>query len=610
MSLAPRTRLVNPRLGIYFGIFASCYVALVLISLIFEQLSAPDLLLRALILTGPLVLFAVIGLASYTAEPQEYFAAGRRVPSVYCGLGLAATAFGGTGIVCLTGALFIIGFDALAFVSAGLTGFVLMAVLLAPFFRKFGTFTVPTFLGRRFDSRVLRVTSAAFLAVPTLLFLIAEISIGASAAGWLVTRSPAEMSLLMVCAIVVSVTLGGMRSLTWTNVAAAIAALLALVVPVIIVAVLQGHLPIPQLSHGPVVRGVGRSEAIQVIPIIIQPFLSLDLPGAGLQTLVKRFAEPFGSIGPGAYVFISLVLAAGVACAPWLLPRVATAPGVYEARKSLGWAICFFGFVMVTCATIAVFMRAYALDIEGALATAPPDWLSRLLNARLADVTTLNPKLVLSSVAYERDKILIALPVAAGLPNVIAYLAAAGIVAAAFAGACAALICLANLLSEDIINGLGWQPPQNGVRLITDRILIVVLAFAAGLIAILAPNDSLKLLLWSLTLTGASVFPVLVASIWWKRLNVYGAFAGIITGFSIAVLVIVAAEAKVTELSGVLAGLVAIPASTIATVIVSLLTIPPSRQVLELVRDVRVPGGEVIYDREMRLLRLKHRRRT
>jgi cation/acetate symporter len=125
-----------------------------------------------------------------------------------------------------------------------------------------------------------------------------------------------------------------------------------------------------------------------------------------------------------------------------------------------------------------------------------------------------------------------------------------------------------------------------------------------------APADPMRLLLWSLTISGATFFPVLVLSILWKRMNAFGAIAGLGCGFSVAVLAILAGEANVIGLDSALAGLLGLPAGSLGTVVGSLATPAPGRSILELVRELRIPGGEVVYDREMRLLRLKNRERT
>jgi cation/acetate symporter len=182
MTTASHSRLVNPRLGTYFGIFTSTFAALVLLLLIFEQLGAAEEVLRWVMLLGPIALFATIGLAARCTEPIEFFASGRRVPAVYCGLVLAVSALGGTGIVALSGLFFLNGFDAWCLVIGFSAGFVVMALAIAPFLRKVGAFTLPSYLGRRFESRLVRVAAAAILAVPMMLVITAELRMGAWAA--------------------------------------------------------------------------------------------------------------------------------------------------------------------------------------------------------------------------------------------------------------------------------------------------------------------------------------------------------------------------------------------------------------------------------------------
>ena len=144
MSLMSRSRLVNPRLGTYFGIFVSTLAGLVLLLIIFEQLGAPDGSLRWVMLVGPLLLYAAIAASVFTNDPVDFFVVGRRVPAGYTGLGIASSAMGATGIVAMTGVFFIIGFDALFIVIGGLAGFVLMAVMVAPLARAFAMMPAPT----------------------------------------------------------------------------------------------------------------------------------------------------------------------------------------------------------------------------------------------------------------------------------------------------------------------------------------------------------------------------------------------------------------------------------------------------------------------------------
>ncbi|MHA1572921.1 MAG: solute symporter family protein [Alphaproteobacteria bacterium] len=608
MSLMSRSRLVNPRLGTYFGIFVSALSGLVLLLIIFEQLGTPDALLRWVMLIGPLLLYAAIAASVFTKDPLDFFVVGRRVPAGYTGLGIASSAMGATGIVAMTGVFFIIGFDALFIVIGGLAGLVLMAVMLAPFLRKFGMFTVPSYLGRRFDSRSVRILCAALIAVPMLLLLAAELRIGAFVAAWLVGQPQSLMVVLMTFCVVLGLVFGGMRSFTWTSSAQAIAAILALIVPVAVVAVMVTNFPLPQLTHGPLLRELVRNEAIQGLPIVEASSFAFMLPGDGMLPMAKRFTEPFGNVGPAAFVVAMLTVAAGVASAPWLLPRVTMTPGVYETRKSLGWATVFFSLVMLTVASVSVFMRHNVMDIVAAAgSTTVPGWLQQLTELGFAQIDTRSTRLVFASFSFWRDTVFLSLPIAAGLPNVFAYFAAAGAVAAALVAAGAVVGALGNVIAEDVINGLSWEPLPSEPRVWVARIAFGVVAILGGLMALVAPTDALSLLLTCLALTGSTLFPVLALSIWWKRMNAFGAMAGLASGFGVAVVTMLAGSA--IGLDGALAGLLGIPASVLGTILASLATPAPTRSVLELVREMRVPGGEVIYDREMRLLRLQNRDR-
>ena len=143
----------------------------------------------------------------------------------------------------------------------------------------------------------------------------------------------------------------------------------------------------------------------------------------------------------------------------------------------------------------------------------------------------------------------------------------------------------------------------------TARIALAGGLGTAGAAAALLPGDPFDMLLWALALTASSLFPVLVLSIWWKRVNAYGAVAGLVSGFAVAWLAIGAGQMDWTSIDPALAGIFGVPASLIGMIAATLATPPPGRHVLELVRDIRVPGGEILYDREMRLLRLKKRQR-
>jgi cation/acetate symporter len=335
------------------------------------------------------------------------------------------------------------------------------------------------------------------------------------------------------------------------------------------------------------------------------------LPPEGFASVAKRFTAPFGSVGPLAFVIAMLTVMTGVAASPWLLPRVTMTPGVYETRKSLGWATVFFGLTMLTAASVSVYMRDFIMDVvkDGSPARLP-DWMQDLVRLGFMQFDATASPLTFTSFKLARDTVLLSLPVAAGLPNVFAYFAAAGIVAAALVAAAAATVALGNVLTEDVVNGFSWEPMPKDARIWIGRIAIAGVAALGGIFTLLAPTDPLRLLLWCFAITGSTLFPVLVLSIWWKRMNAFGALAGMGSGFAVAVLTILASESHLIGLDGALAGIVGLPAGTLGALLASLATPGPTRSMLELVREIRIPGGEVVYDREMRLMRLKNRERV
>lgn len=610
MAITTRPRLINPRLGTYFGIFASSLAAFVFLSLIFEQLGVSEQTLRWLMLAGPLIFYSAIGVASKTNDPLDYFVAGRRVPAGYSGLTLSVATSGATLTLGLAGSFFIIGFDALCLALGMVTGFVFMAILLAPFYRKFGAYTLPGYLGRRFESRFLRICSAGLLLVPLLLVLGAELRVGGIAASILAGGSPQFMILMLAAVLMLSLSFGGMRSLTWSSVAQGIALMLALIVPAAIIATDLTNLPIPQLTHGPILRALNRNELAQALPAVEASALAFGLPADGFSVIAKRFAAPFESMGRLSFALTSICLGAGVAVAPWLLPRVAATPGVYEARKSLGWAIVFLGIAALTIAAASVFLRdaVMGLVLEQTQGK-PPSWVSELTQYGFVQSDGQAERVTLTSFAFNRDSVLFSLPVAARLPTAFLHFAIAGAIAAALASAGAAILTVAQCLSEDILNGLAREPRSGRFRVILVRISLLVAALLGSAVALAAPGDPLRWVLWAFALTASTLFSVMVLSIWWKRLTFFGALAGIGTGFSVAVTAIFANQSGVSGLDGTLAGALGIPASGLAAVLVSLLSPSPTRHMLELVRDIRVPGGEILYDREMRLRALKKRDR-
>jgi cation/acetate symporter len=605
MDAMARTRLVNPRLGTYFGIFASAFAAVVLMGLLLEQLGTRDSLLRLVFFAVPIALYAGFAARAFTNDRADFFTAGRRIPAAFNGLVTAITTLGGTGLIAITGVLFLIGVDGLVLSIGWISGLVVATVLLVPFLRKFGCYTIPSYFGRRFASRTVRVLSAAILSIPVLLLLAAEIRIAAATSAMLLGRAEALMVLIVTAIVALIAVSGGMRSLTWSSAAKGIAALLALVVPVTIVAILISTVPIPQLTHGTLLRSLTRLELTRGLPTLFATPLQFDMPGALLEPMGKRFLQSFGAIGPTSYVMAVLALMAGIAAMPSQLMRANVSPAVYEARKSMGWAVLITGFVFLTTASVAVYLRGLVLEqVIGANVDQLPLWFKAMQQTGMASINKASDIVTIANVTFRRDAMLFALPLAAGFPRALQYLSLAGGLAACLAAMTSALVCLGSMLAEDIVHGIHRDPPSDGARVVTARLAILAAAGGAAALA-LVPADPLHMALWALALSAAAGFPVLVLSILWKRINSWGATLGLVAGFGTAATILLTGEMASSGGALPVAAIAGMAASALSAIVASLVSAAPSRHVLELVRDMRTPGGETLYDRELRIARLK-----
>lgn len=611
MATHPSHRLVNPMLGVYFGIVASLLAGGVLTSLLLEAMGHDDGVLRA-IATGLLVaIVAVLAAASWTSAPFEMFAAGRRVPAFFVGLLVAATLLGGTGLVAIPGLMFLIGFDAL-FLTMGMTGgLVVLAILIAPFVRKMGAYSIPALLELRFGGPVVRIVAAVVLSVPLVLLLVAELKIAMLAAGWLTGWGGAAIALPIAALVAGTLVAGGMRASGWSGAALAIVLVIGLVVSVTTVAVLEGHLPIPQLSHGETMRALARIELTQGVPVPVADPFAFALPGVAPEAISRRYATPFSTIGPVAFQLAVLAVMMGVAGHPLLVARAATTPGVYETRKSIGWAIAILGLIVLTLSAAAVIMRETVMtDLANLPAGRAPEWVARALALDLARLDEGTARLTPASLQVRRDGVLLLLHVASAVPRAILYLVMSGVVAGALVAATAAVGALGTMLAEDVVQGSGSARLNDGRRALAARAAWGGIAAAGMWLATTVPADPLELALWSLAISGSTAFPALILAVWWKRCNAWGVVVGLLTGLGVAASTLILGEVIGIGLPGSLAAIAGAPASFAAAMIVSVMTLKPNRHALEMVRDLRIPGGETLYDRELRLEQARQRRQA
>ena len=605
MAMFDAERAPRRRSGSYLAIAAAAYVSLFLGALIAEQIDVASAKIDLVLLAVPALALVAAGIAAGADDAREFFTVGRNVPAFLSGLSLSVTTLGGVGFVCVTGALFMIGVDALPLLIAWVSGLVVASVMLFPFVRKCGAYTVPGFIGLRLDSRAARMLSALLLSVPMVLLLAAELAIAAGLLAGLTGTPRALCAVLVTVLAAATVVTGGMRALTWVTVAQSFAAALAMAVPATITSLLISNMPVPQIMHGIVVRTFAHLEGTQIFPVLHAGALEFSLPGAALEPLSGPYIQAFGHTGRIALPLTVMIIATGLAALPSVLNRAGTTPSVYETRKAVGWAVLDLALALLTLAAIAGFLRGYLDDqVVGARVGQLPQWFQALRQSGLADISKTRGAISAADILFRRDATIIGLPTAAGLPRVLVDLAVVGAMAAALAAASAHLNALAGMLSDDLVHGGRREPPDDRVRLQTAR-LATAPAAGLALVATWLISDPLAVALAALGLVSATIFPVLVLSILWRKVSREAVVLGMLSGFGLTATLMLASFAGIVSGTPLLAAALGGPLNLIVMWAVSETSPLLTRRGLETVHDLRIPGGEAIYDREMRLLRRK-----
>jgi cation/acetate symporter len=511
--------------------------------------------------------------------------------------------------VALTGAFFFLGFDALPYLVGTLLGLLISAVLVVPYVRKDGAYTLAGFLGRRFESRLLRVQAAIGLSLPALLLLIAELKIG----GFLGSRLFGISSLAAVSIVaglaLATIVAGGARSLTWSTVAQGLVALLALLVPIAVVGVLTTTLPVPQASYGRLAEEITLLEQASRLTVRAAQPMMLTLPGGAPETIVKPFFQPFGSMGKVGFTLLMLTIALGVASLPLMAQRATASASVRQARRMSSWTLFFCATILVTLPAIAAFARYLVLnDLPGGPAGDMPGWLARLSQMELARADAQASTLAAGTVRFARDGVLLLLPIAGGLPEVLIALAALGALAAVLAAVATQIFTLAALWSDDVMFAWGEPGAHPGPRVMAARGFAVLTAAVGIWLASTVQADPLTLFNWALAIGASTVFPLLIMSVWWKRINHWGAMAGMaagnLTALSHIALTMAGVLPPIFGLNGTLSAALGVPLGAAVALGVSLITPRPEQRTVELVRDIRVPGGETVLDRDIRLAKV------
>jgi cation/acetate symporter len=542
------------QLGRMYGLYTGGFIGFVILLAILEQIGVPNKILGYFFVFFTLAVYAIIGVATRTAQLSEYYVAGRRVPALYNGMATGADWMSAASFVGMAGSLFLLGYDGLAWVLGWTGGFVLVSILIGPYLRKFGAYTVPDFLSFRYGGNFARFLGVIVLVCCSFTYVTAQIY----GTGLIASRFLGMQFELAVFAglvgILLCAMLGGMRAVTWTQIAQYIVLIVAYLTPIVILATMRYGIPIPQLTYGQAILEITAREQ-QLVKDGLAILCTKDACPPGT---LRPHIEPFMNYTPLNFFGIIFCMMVGTASLPHILMRYFTTPSVKEARDSVAWSLLFIFLLYFSAPAYAAFSKLEVYtNIIGRDLTAIRPWLFNWGELGLIQICGKNAVNIDAVIAacktiaghpgvlrfqdfvINTDVIVLSTPEIAGLPYVISGLVAAGGLAAALSTADGLLLAIANALSHDIYYKMLDPSAPTIRRLTVARVLLFFVAVGSAALAATKPSDILAMVGWAFSLAMAGNFPALVMGIWWKRATTAGAICGIIAGWGICLFYLV-----------------------------------------------------------------------
>ena len=591
-----------------YGVYTGGFVAFFILMAVLEKFGLSAEMIGILFLAFTLAIYAFIGVLSRTMAVEAYYVAGRSVPPVFNGMATAADWMSGASFVAMAGGIFMSGYPYMAFIVGWTGGYILVATLMAPYLRKFGCYTVPDFIGTRYGGKLARFCGIVVLVVASFTYVTAQIT----ATGTIAARAfqiPFEIGVwLGLFGILLCSMLGGMRAVTWTQVAQYIVLIVAYLIPIFWMSNKQGMGFFPQFMYGPAVERI----------MELEPILGVGTPPAetvaGLKTLTALHATPKeGALAAWQFVTLVFCMMVGTASLPHILMRYFTTPSVRDARTSVAWSLFFIFLLYFSAPCLATLSKLQMIDpnlstsiigasIDKVMAL---DWVEKWSAINLVAIKDANADGILQIHEFflNPDIIVLATPEIAGLPYVISGLVAAGGMAAAMSTADGLLLAMANALSHDLYYKIIDPKAETRKRLLTARILLLVIGAAGAAVASLKLTGILGAVAWAFCFAMSGLFFPLVLGVWWKRANRPGAIAGMVAGLGVGWWYLLAVRNPEAwyglaqpwlGLDNLRFGVVGVAASLVAMVVVTLLTAEPDEETQRMVDEVRVPSGDTI----------------
>ncbi|MBD2046466.1 cation acetate symporter [Coleofasciculus sp. FACHB-64] len=535
--------------------------------------------------------YLYIGWQSRVKESAGFFVAGRGVPPIANGAATAADWMSAASFISMAGLISFLGYDGSIYLMGWTGGYVLLALLLAPYLRKFGKYTVPDFVGDRYYSNVARLVAVVAAVFVSMTYVAGQMrGVGIVFSRFLQVDVSTGVIIGMVIVGFFSV-LGGMKGITWTQVAQYGVLIIAYLIPAIAIAMLLTGNPIPQLAF----------PFSDIVPKLNQ--IQVDL---GFQ----EYTKPFVNKSMLDVLFTTIALMVGTAGLPHVIVRFYTVPDVRAARYSAGWALLFIAILYTSAPALATFARYNLIDSlhnQTIQEIHQLDWVNKWENTKLLTFEDKNgdgriqltPDKATSEIGIDPDIIVLSTPEVAKLAPWVIGLVATGGLAAALSTASGLLLVISSAVAHDIYYRIINPGASESLRVMVGRIMVGFAIAIAGYFGINPPGFVAQVVAFAFGLAAASFFPVIILGIFDKRTNREGAIAGMLVGliFTISYIAGVKFYGMPPWFFGVSAegiGTLGMAINFVVTWVVSRLTPPPPLEIQEMVEELRTPGGEPV----------------
>ncbi|MGB4959812.1 MAG: sodium:solute symporter family protein [Saprospiraceae bacterium] len=548
------------------------------------------------------VLYIGIAIWSRAGSTKEFYVAGGGVSPLANGMATAADWMSAASFISMAGIISFAGYDGAVYLMGWTGGYVLLALLLAPYLRKFGKFTVPDFIGDRYYSQTARTVAVICALIVSFTYIAGQMrGVGLVFSRFL--EISIEQGVMVGMGIVFFyAVIGGMKGITYTQVAQFCVLIFAYLVPAIFISIaLTGHV-IPQLGIGSQINDGSQTYLLDKLD-----GLNEALGFAAYTEGTKSIADVFA---------ITLALMVGTAGLPHVIVRFFTVPKVSDARKSAGYALLFIAILYTTAPAVAAFARANLLDtVSNQPYAEMPDWFKKWEKTTLITFDDKNGDGIIHYVGdkstnellVDNDIMVLANPEMAHLPNWVIALVAAGGLAAALSTAAGLLLVISTSISHDLLKKQWKQDISEKNELIAARVAAACAVIVAGYFGIHPPGFVAAVVALAFGLAASSFFPAIIMGIFSKRINTYGAVSGMIVGISLMLFYMLKfkfgvfdggkdAVAGLTKdwwwgISPEGFGSIAMMANFAVATIVSYTTAPPPEQIRQMVEDIRIPRG-------------------